>query len=424
DTTEFGPTMAASPMPLSEPPLEEPVEVVVEDAIVESVAPVIAQAAPQVEAHVELKSTPAPVATSPNSASANSLLGSALMLGLAKTLATFIAIPSVLYAAFFIYMRRRRPAAEAVDEPRIVEPDLEQFAISDHEMKELLWGRLKFDEDLGNSSSEVSEGTTGSLSDANMGVESTSLKPLPKEVIEAASREFRLSSFCEEGISPSAEDDANVEDEELDDITLALRELDELGTRMLKTSKYGQGDVMAFALPDGAEETESASRRQSAVSVPMQRGESTIEEWLRRVAPGYGNSASDGFVDHTDELDFDSLDEGDRIAKERVVTEEYRRQLREEMESFRKVAISVAEIRILEEEDQEKKKSWSSVVAVAAGCLVIGGLCIVFNWFGQAANLLGWPAVGVGVLILIRHLAVWNAVWKRLHSRISTFQSK
>ncbi|MEZ5943084.1 MAG: hypothetical protein R3C18_16955 [Planctomycetaceae bacterium] len=431
-STETEPTMSSTLLPTIDQHLPEPVETLAEEDSARSVpavgkvdASVASHAASEDVVRVPLEEKPTSVETSSNQNRANSLLGDALILGVVKSLVPFVAIPVALYAAFFIYMRRRRPVAETVDELRIVEPNMEQFAISDHDMKELLWGKLNFEDELRSSASGLARAATDSLSHPALGVESTTLKPLPKEVIEAASREFRLSSLDELGLSSSTdEEDTDVDDEELDDITLALRELDELETKMLKSSRYGRGDVVAFSLPDGTEEVETTTRRQSAVSAPVQRGESTIEEWLRRVAPGYGNGTPESSEEHSDDLDFDSLDEGDRIEKERVVTEEYRRQLREEMESFRKVAISVAEIRILEEEDQEKQKSWSSVVAVAAGCLVIGGVCIVFNWFGQAAYLLGWPAVGVGMLILVRHLADWNAVWKRLHSRISTFQNK
>lgn len=292
------------------------------------------------------------------------------------------------------------------------------FTLSDADMKLLLWGALALDPEDREATSELTEEDQDWSANTDFaGIEDYGLQSLPMDVLEATSRGFRLpasdrgTAHC---ILPDVADvhvDMNAEEHaDTDEISQALAALaiDESVTESVNDSLFANAE---FELP------REAPRAESIINSSNSNEESTIEEWLRRVAPGYQALGRSPFTISNDFQLLDQVEELQSVTEEyrqRRVPDGYREQQRSELESFRQVAISATQFRLLEEEHAEQMKSWTSVAIAVLACMMVGAVCIERNWLGYSGALLGWPLIGVGSIILVRHLAGWIPVWRRL----------
>lgn len=149
------------------------------------------------------------------------------------------------------------------------------------------------------------------------------------------------------------------------------------------------------------------------------REESVIEEWLRRVAPGYSDpllSASEmpalNSATGPDEVELQPF-----VLPKRRARGVHRQQLRQELESFRELARSAAEVRIMEEEQEEHRKSWNLTGLLAAANVLLGLTLQTLGLFGKIPGYLGWPFLTVALGLLTRQAVVWYRSHKRLSER-------
>lgn len=226
--------------------------------------------------------------------------------------------------------------------------------------------------------------------------------------------------------------DYAAQEQESDEFARELDELDELDEhRTLHGFRLSENNDQTTSAADENDQSTASSVDELVAyansSAQDVASESAIEEWLRRVAPGFESPSSSSFRLSSNSFNLSSqtfglLDEIEEAQvaeqpRERVLPEGYREHLRNELESFRKLAISAAEIRMLEEEQEEQTKAWTPAAIAVVACGLTGLVCIWFNWFGMTAPLLGWPLIGVGAVILTRNIGSWLPLWLRLRRR-------
>ncbi len=449
------PVVADSAQPLEETTTPSPLSPALENNSTAAVQPVttppmLEQVGATVGTAVQVAANaPAegPHTNNSESTQRNLLVGSVKLIGTLTLFAFITVIAMLLYAGRFF--RHRQPVGAPVEVEQ-VEPELkvhEGFELSNTEMQELLWGQLPLVMDTDDVATDqlVAAALSSSVSDfsAVTEMERVALQPLPLAVREATSQAFRLPGPHAPRVSVPVPDaipmttttavrqspeveTAAISEDEGDELARELAALEAansmVGFRLEHppaTDEALQFQLDAAVIDKGSETEVGTSTIPFVEAGPA--GESTIEEWLRRVAPGFQSKdyeltqSTPDFQILNDLADVYTPPEDRR---DRRLPDGYRDQQRTELEAFRQVAISATELRVLEEEHEEQTKSWTPVASTVLACLVIGTACIDFNWFGWTALIVGWPLVGVGSLILFRHLATWIPTRRRLAQHI------